>query len=63
MASRLVAEIVEDFEPDISSLTIRPYDDGRFLVQMNGRTIYDKDRTGRFPKYADDIKTKLATGS
>jgi len=40
-------------------MVIRPYDDGRFLVRVDGQQIYDKERTGTFPKYEDDIKPKL----
>jgi len=60
VAARLVADIVDDFEFDLSSLTLRPFDDGRFLLKVNGQVLYDKERTGKFPKYADDIKDKLA---
>lgn len=60
MASRLVADIVRDFESDLTSLTLRPFDDGRFILLRDGATLYDKDRTGKFPKYADDIKPKLS---
>ena len=56
----MVADIVDDFEFDLSSLTLRPFDDGRFLLKVNGQVLYDKERTGKFPKYADDIKDKLA---
>lgn len=60
MAARLVASIVDDFEFDLTALTVRPYDDGRFIVRVNGHTLYDKERTGKFPKYTDDIKPRLA---
>jgi predicted Rdx family selenoprotein len=56
----LVASIVRDFEPDLTSIVIRPYDDGRFLVRVDGQQIYDKERAGTFPKYEDDIKPKLS---
>jgi predicted Rdx family selenoprotein len=56
----VVANVVRDFEPDLTSLTLRPYDDGRFVVLLNGKPIYDKDRTGRFPQYDNDIKPKLS---
>ncbi len=55
-----MADIVRDQEEELSVLTIRPFDDGRFVVRLNGKTIYDKDRTGKFPKYEADIKPKLA---
>ncbi len=59
MAARLVAEIMRDHEERLTVLTIRPFDDGRFIVIKNGTTMYDKDRTGKFPKYEQDIKPAL----
>jgi predicted Rdx family selenoprotein len=59
VASRLVAEIVRDFEPDLVSLTLRPFDDGRFILFRNGSVLYDKEKTGKFPKYEQDVKPKL----
>ena len=61
MAARLVADIVRDFENRLESLTVRPFDDGRFLLKVNGQTIFDKERTGMFPKYAEEIKPKLGS--
>lgn len=63
MAARLVADMVRDHEEELSVLTIRPFDDGRFLVRLDGKTIYDMDRTGKFPKYDTDIKPKLAAST
>ena len=57
----MVANIVDDFEPQLSSLLLRPFDDGRFIVRLNGTSIYDKERTGKFPKYEGDIKPRLAS--
>jgi predicted Rdx family selenoprotein len=54
-----VANVVREFESDLSSITIRPFDDGRFLVRVDGAVVYDKDRTGRFPDFETDIKPKL----
>ena len=56
----MVAKIVNDFEQALSSLVIRPFDDGRFIVRLDGATIFDKDRTGAFPKYDTEIKPRLA---
>jgi predicted Rdx family selenoprotein len=55
-----VAKIVDDFEPDLSSILIKPYDDGRFIVRSDGKQLYDMDRTGKFPNYEKDIKPKLS---
>lgn len=63
MAARLVADIVRDHEEELSVLTIRPFDDGRLVVRVNGQTIYDLDRAGKFPKYDADIKPKLTVGA
>jgi predicted Rdx family selenoprotein len=60
VASRLEADIFRDYELYLTSFTLRPFDDGRFIVKVNGETLYDKERTGKFPKYADDIKDKLS---
>jgi predicted Rdx family selenoprotein len=59
VAARLVADVVRDFEPDLDSLMLRPFDDGRFKVFLNGVILYDHERTGKFPKYDQDIKPKL----
>ncbi|HCG03111.1 MAG TPA: hypothetical protein DEV93_21550 [Chloroflexi bacterium] len=59
MASRLVADVMRDFEPDLDSLTLRPFDDGRFIVYRNGKVLFDKEKSGKFPKYDQDIKPKL----
>lgn len=50
---------MRDFEQSLRALTIRPYDDGRFIVVANGKAIFDMDRNGKFPKYEVDIKVKL----
>jgi selT/selW/selH-like putative selenoprotein len=59
VAAKLLGQIIRDFEPDIESVTLRPYDDGRFIVFRDGASVFDKERTNRFPDYADDIKPKL----
>ena len=46
--------------PDLASLTLRPFDDGRFIVFVDRDRVFDKERTGRFPKYEEDIKPILA---
>jgi predicted Rdx family selenoprotein len=59
VAARLVADIVQDFESELTSLTVRPFDDGRFIVLVGESAIFDKERTGRFPKYQTDVKPGL----
>jgi len=56
----LVANVVRDFEPQLSSIVLRPFDDGRFIMRVNGSTIFDKNRTGRFPQYDEQIKPRLS---
>jgi predicted Rdx family selenoprotein len=56
----LEANIIRDFEPDLASLTLRMYDDGRFKVFVDGQLIYDRERTGRFPNYEADVKQILS---
>ena len=58
-----MANIFRDFEEELASLTITPYDDGRFVILLDGKTIYDKDRTGKFPNYDADLKPKLSSQS
>lgn len=54
---------MRNFEQRLSSLCLRPFDDGRFIVLLNGTPIYDKERTGRFPNFEQDIKPKLSAGA
>jgi selT/selW/selH-like putative selenoprotein len=37
----------------VKSLTLVPYDDGRFEVVVDGKKIYSKKATGRFPEYEE----------
>lgn len=55
-----MAEVVRDFEPELSSIVLRPFDDGRFVVRRDGAVVFDKDRTGRFPRYEQDVKPGLS---
>jgi selT/selW/selH-like putative selenoprotein len=42
----------------VKSLTLIPYDDGRFEVFVDGKKIYSKKATGRFPEYGE-IRTSV----
>ena len=55
----MVADVIRDFEFDLTSLTLRPFDDGRFKVFKDGSVVFDMERTGKFPKYDQDVKPKL----
>jgi selT/selW/selH-like putative selenoprotein len=59
VAAKLLGEIIRDYEPDIESVTLRPYDDGRFIVFRDGAVVFNKEQTGKFPRYDDDIKPRL----
>ena len=37
----------------MKSLTLTPHDDGRFEVFVDGKKIYSKKATGRFPEYEE----------
>lgn len=56
-----MGDIVRDFEPELRALTLRPFDDGRFIVLRDGKSIFDMDRTEAFPKYEAEIKPRLGS--
>jgi selenoprotein W-related protein len=43
----LVDELLENFEPEIESVSLIPSDGGRFEVTVNGKLLYSKLQTGR----------------
>jgi selenoprotein W-related protein len=46
----LAANLLEQFEPEIESITLIPSDEGRFEIDVNGDLIYSKLRTERHAK-------------
>jgi selenoprotein W-related protein len=42
-----MAELIQDYEPEIESLTLVPSDGGRFELTVNGKLLYSKLKTGR----------------
>ncbi len=40
-------ELLIEFEPEISQLSLVPSDDGRFEVEVDGDLVYSKLQTGR----------------
>jgi len=46
----------------VKSLTLAPYDDGRFEVFVDGKKLYSKKATGRFPEY-EEVRTALKSAS
>jgi selenoprotein W-related protein len=43
----VVAELLNEFEPDIESITLVPSDGGRFEFSINGKLLYSKLETHR----------------
>ena len=41
-ATGLVAELLNQFEPEIESLTLVPSDGGRFEFSINGKLVFSK---------------------
>jgi len=41
------------YKQRLRQLTLVPFDDGRFEVFVDGKKIYSKKSTGRFPEYAE----------
>lgn len=46
-------ELLKDFEPYITELTLIPSDGGRFEVTVNDQLIYSKKATGRHAEYPE----------
>jgi selenoprotein W-related protein len=42
-----MAELLQDLEPEIGSVTLVPSDGGRFEVTVDGTLLYSKLQTGR----------------
>jgi selenoprotein W-related protein len=46
----LAADLLEQLEPEIESITLIPSDEGRFEVEVNDDLVYSKLKTERHPK-------------
>ncbi len=58
----MAARLLEEFKPDIQSLTLVPGTGGVFEVSVDGGTIYSKLQTGKFPDpdaIVKDVRAKL----
>ena len=58
----MTEELLKDFEPDITELTLLPSDGGRFEVTVNDQLVYSKKATGRHAEYsevADSVRKHL----
>ncbi|MBI2816512.1 MAG: SelT/SelW/SelH family protein [Acidobacteria bacterium] len=49
----MTQKLLEEFKHQISTLQLQPSTGGRFEVFVNGRQIYSKHATKRFPEYAE----------
>ena len=43
----MTGELINNFEPEIESITLVPSDGGRFEVTINDKLVYSKLQTGR----------------
>jgi len=57
----LTQKILEEFKQKVEWLQLQPFDDGRFEVFLDGKQIFSKLETHRFPEYSE-IRTALAPG-
>ncbi len=56
----MTARLLDEFKPDIQSLTLVPGTGGVFEVSVNGKNIYSKKQTGKFPEPEDIVKAVRA---
>ena len=52
----MTARLLDEFKPDIQSLTLVPGTGGVFEVSVDGKNIYSKKQTGKFPEPDDIVK-------
>jgi len=50
------SELLDQFEPDIETLSLVPSDEGRFEVSVNGKLIYSKLQTHRHAETGEVVK-------
>jgi len=58
----LVAELLNQFEPEIESITLVPSDGGRFEFSINGNLVFSKLETHRHAEpgeIADSVRKYL----
>jgi selenoprotein W-related protein len=53
---RLTASLIEEFKTDISALTLIPLGNGIFNVKLDGKLVFSKYETGRFPEEGEIAK-------
>lgn len=52
--------LVDKYDKHFSEITLKPSDGGRFEVVVNGKTVFSKLESDRFPE--DDEVLKLVAG-
>jgi selenoprotein W-related protein len=52
---RLADDLLNNFEPEIESLTLVPSNGGRYEISVNGQLIFSKLQTGRHPEPGEII--------
>jgi len=60
----LTAELLQQYESNIESITLLPSDGGRFEVTVDGKLIFSKISTGRHanPGEVEQLIGKLISG-
>lgn len=54
----LVKKLLSDFEDDLEDLTLVPASDGIFDVEVDGKMVHSKHKSGWFPNY-DELGPKI----
>ncbi|MEX2393246.1 MAG: Rdx family protein [Actinomycetota bacterium] len=55
----LVRKLLNDFDDRIAELTLIPASDGIFDVEVDGKMVHSKHKSGWFPEY-DKLKAALS---
>jgi selenoprotein W-related protein len=56
----LTEKLITELKDKIKSLVLIPSDGGRFEVSIDGKRVYSKLETGRFPEY-QEIRKQIRT--
>ena len=51
----MTGELLNNFEPEIESITLMPSDGGRYEVTINDKLVYSKLKTGRHAETGEVI--------
>ena len=49
----MTEKLITELKDKINKLVLIPSDSGRFEVSIDGKLVYSKLETGRFPEYQD----------